>query len=97
MGALVAAVNKKGQNVVPSVISMLNELKHRGKDGHGIATANSLNIAKTLEELVYRSLIVQVLFWVTIFPKFYLVIMLNLFRVTASRLCLKVDYFHLLT
>ena len=51
MGALVAAVSKRGQNVVPYVISMLNQLKHRGKDGHGISTANSLNIAKTIEEL----------------------------------------------
>jgi len=51
MGALVAAVSKRGQDVVPSVISMLNELNHRGKDAHGIATANSLNIAKTIEEL----------------------------------------------
>ncbi|MCJ7613377.1 asparagine synthetase B [Candidatus Bathyarchaeota archaeon] len=51
MGALVAAVDKKGQNVVPSVVSMLNELRHRGKDGHGVATADSVTIAKTIEEL----------------------------------------------
>jgi glutamine phosphoribosylpyrophosphate amidotransferase len=34
MGALVAAVNRKGENVVPTVVSMLQELKHRGKDSH---------------------------------------------------------------
>ena len=51
MGALVAAVNKKGENVVPMVIAMLRELKHRGNDCHGIATAASITTATTIEEL----------------------------------------------
>ncbi|MGD9130110.1 MAG: asparagine synthetase B [Candidatus Bathyarchaeota archaeon] len=51
MGALVAAVNKAGENVVPTVVSMLRELKHRGNDGHGIATPDSAITASLIEEL----------------------------------------------
>jgi asparagine synthase (glutamine-hydrolysing) len=51
MGALVAAVNRKGENVVPTVVAMLRELTHRGNDGHGIATAASITTATTIEEL----------------------------------------------
>jgi asparagine synthase (glutamine-hydrolysing) len=51
MGALVAAVNRKGENVVSTVVSMLRELTHRGNDGHGIATPSSATTATTLEEL----------------------------------------------
>jgi len=51
MGALVAAVNKAGENVVPMVVAMLRELTHRGNDGHGIATPNSVITASSIEEL----------------------------------------------
>jgi len=51
MGALVAAVNRKGENVVPTVVAMLRELTHRGNDSHGIATPSSTTTATTLEEL----------------------------------------------
>ena len=51
MGALVAAVNRKGENVVPTVVSMLRELSHRGNDSHGIATPVSVTTATTFEEL----------------------------------------------
>jgi len=51
MGALVATVNKAGENVVPTVVSMLRELKHRGNDGHGVATPNSVITASSIEEL----------------------------------------------
>ena len=51
MGALVAAVNKKKENVVSTVVAMLQELTHRGNDGHGIATSASVATAATLEEL----------------------------------------------
>jgi asparagine synthase (glutamine-hydrolysing) len=51
MGALVAAVNKAGENVVPTVVSMLRELKHRGNDGHGVATPDLVTSAKTFEQL----------------------------------------------
>jgi asparagine synthase (glutamine-hydrolysing) len=51
VGALVAAVNKAGENVVPTVVAMLRELKHRGNDGHGIATPASVIAASSIEEL----------------------------------------------
>jgi asparagine synthase (glutamine-hydrolysing) len=51
VGALVAAVNKAGENVVPTVVSMLRELKHRGNGGHGIATPDSAITASSIEEL----------------------------------------------
>jgi len=51
MGALVAAVNRKGENAVSTVVAMLRELKHRGNDGHGIATPDSVITASSIEEL----------------------------------------------
>jgi asparagine synthase (glutamine-hydrolysing) len=51
MGALVAAVNRKGESAVPMVVDMLRELTHRGKDCHGIATPDMAATAVTLEEL----------------------------------------------
>jgi len=51
MGAIAAAVNKKGENVVPYVATILKELIHRGADAHGIATPNSVEMAKTLDNL----------------------------------------------
>ncbi|MDH5449895.1 MAG: asparagine synthetase B [Candidatus Bathyarchaeota archaeon] len=51
MGAIAAAVNKKGENVVPYVATILKELTHRGADVHGIATPNSVEMAKTLGSL----------------------------------------------
>ncbi len=55
MGALVAAVNRKGENVVPTVVTMLRELIHRGNEGHGIATPSSAAIAITLNELELKN------------------------------------------
>ena len=52
MGAIVAAVSKKDENVVPKVIVMLEELIHRGIDAHGIAAPNLAIVAKSIEELV---------------------------------------------
>jgi len=51
MGALVAAVNRKGENVVPTVVSMLKELKHRGSDGHGVATPDTIITVASIGEL----------------------------------------------
>jgi asparagine synthase (glutamine-hydrolysing) len=51
MGALVAAVNKMGKNVVRRVAVMLKELNHRGKDAHGVATQKSATVASTIETL----------------------------------------------
>jgi len=55
LGALVAAVNKKGENVVSTVVAMLRELKHRGNDCHGIATPSSATTATTIEELELKN------------------------------------------
>ncbi len=57
MGALVAAVNRKGENAVPMVVSMLRELTHRGKDGHGIATPDVTATAAALEELDHKNIV----------------------------------------
>jgi asparagine synthase (glutamine-hydrolysing) len=57
MGALVAAVNKKGENAVPRVVAMLKELTHRGKAGHGIASPDMVATATTFEELDQNNII----------------------------------------
>ncbi|MEM2915574.1 MAG: asparagine synthetase B, partial [Candidatus Bathyarchaeia archaeon] len=51
MGAIAAAAAKKDANVIPYVIRMLDSLKHRGKNAHGIATAKSVDIARTVPDL----------------------------------------------
>ena len=51
MGALAAAVSKKKQNIIPTVVTMLDELAHRGNDGYGISTYNTIKTAHTLEKL----------------------------------------------
>jgi len=51
MGALVAAVNKKGENVVPYVVAILSELIHRGANVHGIASPNSVRMSKSVDTL----------------------------------------------
>lgn len=56
MGAIVAAIDKKGENVVPQVVSMLRELRHRGNDAHGIAMPNSVKLAKSIEEMSIENL-----------------------------------------
>jgi len=56
MGALVAAVNKAGENIVPTVVAMLRELKHRGNDGHGVATPELVTFTKTFEQLSVNNL-----------------------------------------
>ena len=56
MGGIVAAVGKKGVNVVPKVLVMLEMLKHRGVDAHGVATPKKRVVAKTTEELATESI-----------------------------------------
>lgn len=51
MGALAAAFSKTHENVVPRVVRMLAELEHRGRDMHGIATVDSLEITRSPQEL----------------------------------------------
>jgi len=56
MGAIVAAVNKKGENAVPKVVAMLKELTHRGVDAHGVATPTSAVTAKSIEEIAIQNI-----------------------------------------
>lgn len=51
MGAMVTAVDRKGKNAVPKVVAMLKELTHRGADAHGVATPNSVRMARSIEDL----------------------------------------------
>jgi len=51
MGAMVTAVDRRGENVVPRVVAMLKELTHRGTDAHGVATPNLVRTARSIEEL----------------------------------------------
>lgn len=51
MSAVAAAVNKKGKNVVPTVVAMLKKLTHRGTDAHGVAAHTLVKITSSLEEL----------------------------------------------
>jgi len=56
MGAIVAAVNKKGENTVPNVVAMLKELTHRGVDAHGVATPTSAVTAKSIEKIAIQNI-----------------------------------------
>jgi len=56
LGAIVAAFSKKGENIIPKVVRMLNELQHRGNEAHGIATPNSIEIARSIREIKEISL-----------------------------------------
>lgn len=51
MGAMATALDRKGENAVPKVVAMLEELAHRGADAHGVATPNSVRMARSIEEL----------------------------------------------
>jgi len=56
MGAVVAAIDKKGGNAVPFALTMLDRLTHRGTDAHGIAAQTRVETARSLEELKATSL-----------------------------------------
>lgn len=51
MGAIAAVIDKRGENAVPTVVTMLKTLKHRGTDAYGVATQTSVKITPSLEEL----------------------------------------------
>jgi len=51
MGALIAAVDKKGANISDEVITMLEVLMHRGSDAFGVASPHKVVIKNTVEEL----------------------------------------------
>jgi asparagine synthase (glutamine-hydrolysing) len=51
VGALAAAVDKKGEKAFSKVVTMLKELTHRGTNAQGVATHNRVKIAKSLDEI----------------------------------------------
>lgn len=52
VGAVAAAVSKKGKMAVSKVVAMLREMKHRGADAHGVATSDSVIVTKSIEEII---------------------------------------------
>lgn len=52
MGALVSIISRRGENVVPEAIKMLNILRHRGMDLCGISTDSATFTARGLRDLV---------------------------------------------
>lgn len=51
MGAIVAVFNKNKNTATKETIQALKTLQHRGKDMHGIATHNQVQLAKKINEL----------------------------------------------
>jgi asparagine synthase (glutamine-hydrolysing) len=56
MGAIAAAVNKKGEDAVAAVVEMLKQLKHRGADGFSLATPTSAHESQYIHELEAKRL-----------------------------------------
>ncbi len=56
MGAIAAAVNKKDEDAVPTVLSMLKQLEHRGTDVHGVATSNSTRTANSIKQIAIKNM-----------------------------------------
>jgi asparagine synthase (glutamine-hydrolysing) len=51
MGALIAVVNKKGENATETAVTMLKILKHKGIEAFGIASPTTVKIEKSIEAL----------------------------------------------
>jgi asparagine synthase (glutamine-hydrolysing) len=56
MRAVIAVFNKRGENAVPTAVSMLTPLKHKGADTFGIATPKETVIDAALERLSMQEL-----------------------------------------
>jgi len=56
LGAIAAAVKRKGENAVPTVLSMLKWLRHRGTDAHGVATPNATRTANSIEQVTIKGM-----------------------------------------
>ncbi|MBX5328082.1 MAG: asparagine synthetase B [Candidatus Bathyarchaeota archaeon] len=54
MGALIAVLNKRGENAAETVVAMLKVLEHKGVDTFGIASPTEVKIAKSVGALVNR-------------------------------------------
>jgi asparagine synthase (glutamine-hydrolysing) len=51
MGAIIAVVNKKGEDATENAVNMLEILKHKGVENFGIASPNNVKIEKSPETL----------------------------------------------
>jgi len=56
LGAIAAVVKRKGENAVPTVLSMLKRLEHRGTDAHGVATPNLTRTANSIEQVTIKGM-----------------------------------------
>jgi len=51
MGAIIAIVNKRGENATETAVAMLKMLKHKGIDAFGVASPTTVKIEKSIEAL----------------------------------------------
>jgi asparagine synthase (glutamine-hydrolysing) len=51
MGAIIAIVNKRGENATETAVAMLKMLKHKGIDAFGAASPTTVKIEKSIEAL----------------------------------------------
>jgi len=51
MGAIIAIINKKGENAKQTAVAMLKMLKHKGVDAFGVASPTTVKIEKSIEAL----------------------------------------------
>jgi len=56
MGAIIAVLNKKGDNAVGAAVAMLEILKHDGAEAFGIASPNAVKIEKTIDALKEKTI-----------------------------------------
>lgn len=57
MGGIAAALNKRGENAVSTVLLMLKQLTHRGADIFHVATPNSTVTSKSLNDFETKKLV----------------------------------------
>jgi asparagine synthase (glutamine-hydrolysing) len=51
MGAAIAILSKRDENVTPKAVKMLNVLRHRGAEAYGLSDGRKIIITKSLEEM----------------------------------------------
>jgi asparagine synthase (glutamine-hydrolysing) len=51
MGAIIAIVNKRGENATETAVAMLKMLKHKGIEAFGVASPTTVKIEKSIEAL----------------------------------------------
>lgn len=51
MGAAIAIVSKRDENVTPKAVKMLNILRHRGAEAYGLSDGEKITITKSLEDI----------------------------------------------